>query len=52
MQQRDRLAEALRRAVTASEHLDWSDRNSVFNYASHRKTEAVEALAALNQQLS
>ena len=44
--QRDALAEALQKAVDYAKELNWDDHNQVFNYASHRKTDAVNALAA------
>lgn len=46
-----RIAEArdsLERSVSMAEELDWSDHNAVFNYASHRKSEAREALARID----
>ena len=46
-EQRDALATYAQRAKDAAEDLDWNDHNSVFNYATHRKTDAINSLATL-----
>jgi hypothetical protein len=40
---------ALQNAVKNAKGLDWADHNSVFNYASHRKSEATLVLATRAQ---
>lgn len=50
----DALEEAivpLKHASEYAEQLNWEDHNSVFHYASHRKTEAVNALSTLASKL-
>jgi exonuclease VII large subunit len=47
MRQRDALEAYAKRAKDAAEELDWNDHNSVFNYATHRKTDAINSLATL-----